>query len=449
MFNIKWVIPCFKRSIIVVLLFIFNAEVVKGDYVLTKQISEKLKQVDTFLLTEPNDALSTVDSLLLHQDLSDQDYGAIYLKKGWIQYKGLMEKDKSINSFYKALKYFRKTRDLDKQCLTLLNLGHAYRDLYRYNYAMEYYQKILLLEPKDHTYKIHAHYNIAHATRLNEAYDEAIIMQLQVVPMCVEENMTTVLVRSYLELGVCFARLEKWEIATEYYKDAFKLIRSSQIEQKGFEAKIYNSLGFISMKEYEFQLASDYFNKALEMSLLDNDNSLSIIVYNNLGNLALLNEKLEEAHDYYSKSISLDVKSTDFKQYIAALSELESISIKQNRTEDAYYYSRRQNEVTAPFVDLNEKLEMMNDQSKADQVLHNIEVFELEEQLYKTKTQIRYGIIIMMVILIIWGYSWFSKKRKVDAGVIGYLKERDMILRKLSDHLKLDEKTLKEFVNKP
>ncbi|MFY0689118.1 MAG: tetratricopeptide repeat protein [Cyclobacteriaceae bacterium] len=391
----------------------------------SKSVSDKLEEVKELIATQPNQSLVITNNLLELKELSKADLGEIYYQRGRIYFKGLHDKHESIINHYKALRYFRQLNDVERQYATLTYLGFAYKDLFRYDYALDYYNEILELDMNDVNSSLYTYYNIAKTLRLKGSYDSAITVHHGLIPSFKSRNMVEDLMKVYLELGACNIELGNWHEAQSSYEKVYQLASGHSQEQL-YMAKAISSLGYVYLQLEELPLAQQYLNQSLPYLQQEIEGLDLAIGYNNLGMMALRLSNEQAARKYFLIVADLDPSVHNTQEVILALGKLVDLSKEIGELNTALKYSEQLTDVMNPFVELASKLEILHAQYKAETVHMQIQAFELQESLLKSKLKNTYIFIILALFCLVGGFLAYriNRMRKVDAEVIQYLKRK-------------------------
>ncbi|MEM6830987.1 MAG: hypothetical protein AAF551_10775, partial [Bacteroidota bacterium] len=235
------------------------------------RVASKLAQLKEVRSDHPELALQLIDDFITNTDLRTEEKGDLYYEQGTIYLSDLHEKRKALLSLYLALEQYRSVRNPDKQYRVLRLLGHTYNELNRHDYAIDYYKEIFSLPVKDEVQLLYTKYNIARSFRLNEQYDTAITIQKDLVAVFKEKSRIIDLIDSYLEIGIGYICLEKWEKAQEGYKAVEQLLPKLSGNVTRYKSKVLGSLGFINLKKEEYHKAREYLSNATPLMLEEND----------------------------------------------------------------------------------------------------------------------------------------------------------------------------------
>ncbi|MEO9870331.1 MAG: hypothetical protein ABJQ69_03450 [Ekhidna sp.] len=405
-----------------------------------ERFDKELDEIKKLRLENPSQALEMIDTLLRSTDLSNDKKGSIYLQKGLALRSTFSKKDQALFEFYKSLKYFRKTGNIEGQHKALRLLGHTYNDLYHHDYALEYYSEILSLDLDDMKSILYARYNIARTLRLNKQFDSAIYLQKNLLIEFKNENLMIDLIDSHLEIGVSYIGLENWTEAQKHYEAVDNLLNNFEGEKRRYIAKVWGSLGFISMEQGDYIKAENYFSDATPLMIEANDLGMLTINYNDLALLELKKGNQDSAVHFFEKNMELDINSTGVEELINALNELIELSRKKGDSKKALAYSQRLIEITIPFIEQSKKLEKLHNLYKAETAHHAIENFELQESLLRAENRNTViGIILVFISVVAMVIFFrFKKRQTVDDSLIEALKEKYRLLNYISQKYDLD-----------
>jgi len=368
----------------------------------------------------------------------------------WLHPKNIFnKKDETLLSFYKALHYFRKSDNDERQYKTLNWLGHTYNELKHHILAIDYYQEILSLNLKEEKLKLYTRYNIARSLRLEGDYDSAIAIQKQLLTAFEKDQLILDVIDSHLELGVNYIGLENWDTARNHYNSVLE-VASSISNNTRYIAKSNGSLGFIFFKEGEFFESEKYLLSALEQFVALDDPFHLVLNYNNLGRLYFAMGRHDLSIANYKKSIALNRDSTDIEQLMEAYKSLIFLSEQNGDSGQMLFYSTKLIELTTPFIQKSKKLKTLHDQHQAETTKYLIDRFEMEETLRIARYQnVILIVLLLSVTLIGFGYFLYRKRQRSDSTYIELMKRRFRILILLCQKYGLDMRALeKEYDSK-
>lgn len=228
-----------------------------------------------------------------------------------------------------SIKYYKKSIKLNPNSKTYFNLGNIYKVLNQFNEAIENYENAIELNP---TY-IKAFSNLADTYHKKNELDQAILTYNRVIELNPTEAMF------YIDLGNIYFDKNKLNQAIENYKKATKLVPldidylmilavtyflNHEIENslKTFQDAIlidsdnidaHTNIGFIYIREEEYEKANEYIQKAWKLS-----EQKGYYAAKNIAHLSLLKEDRKTAIEKYKTAIPL------WKNFEAYLGELES-----------------------------------------------------------------------------------------------------------------------------
>ena len=107
----------------------------------------------------------------------------------------------------------------------------------------------------------------------------------------------------YFNIGVCYATLDKLELAISFYEHAESYWMESG--DRSYLASLYNNIGSVYGKRKELDKAREYFSKALDIREDIGDKTGSAITMSNLGNLNEDLGNIESALGFFIRSLEL------------------------------------------------------------------------------------------------------------------------------------------------
>ena len=274
-----------------------------------------------------------------------------YVLKGKI-YINLNQFENSLNSFSRSIKLGENSIEV------LYGLARAYKEMYKFDQALKYYNKALKLEPtaKSHYLLAKCLYSMGKKEYAIEIYDKAIKINPNYVEayfnkgICLSNinlkleaiNMYNKVIElnpnfvdAYFQRGYCYYNLKRYQKAMQemnkvleldhnyyqaYYEKGFCFQKMKRYEEaiieiskaiqqnKNFE-KAYFQRGYCCEIINDYNSAIEDYKKVIEL----NQNSYK--VYFRLGLCYLYKKKLNEALNMFDKTISLNRANYDAYYY--------------------------------------------------------------------------------------------------------------------------------------
>ncbi len=405
---------------------------------------EKAKEIRK---THPEKALSLLSDNLGIAELSEIARGEIYQLQGEIYYYELADKENALSHFYNAIRYFRESKNQELEYKSLVYIALSYKNLFHYDYAIDYYKEALALDQLDQAKRQIIRYNLARVLRLNKEYGksvktfEELISELEGSK---EEN--TLLISTKTALALALLDSGALERSQLIYEEILKYAEGAN--DSGRKSRAINSLGFIKLQQQQYEDAESYLIEGLALKDGSSDQQSLLMSYLNLGKLYIEIDQPDKALDYYREGSLLDVAAVNHKSMIRALRQLVSMAKDNNELADALGYQERIDQIQDPYVELSERLEILHSMYKAERVKHMHEQLELKDQLIASQNRNLIGALIFTgcLVLAFVGLFWQYRKLKVDHDLIGWLRKQSKLLfflqRKYNIDLEQAEKEL-------
>ncbi|HRD68441.1 MAG TPA: tetratricopeptide repeat protein, partial [Candidatus Competibacter sp.] len=135
--------------------------------------------------------------------------------------------------------------------------------------------------------------------------------------------------KTYLELGNVALKQEKFEVAEDWYQKALKIKEKRSTEYD--VAKVYSQLGTVALRQGKVKEAEDWYQKALAIFEKSSYEDEKATIYNQLGNFAA-DRALAQSDNAVAKKWYLKAK----KWYLKALNIKENRSGNQHSTALTY-----------------------------------------------------------------------------------------------------------------
>jgi tetratricopeptide (TPR) repeat protein len=125
-----------------------------------------------------------------------------------------------------------------------------------------------------------------------------------------DPDNTKVSAKIYMELGILYKQIEKYESANDYFKKALKLFEAEgSLTDQGWAVGNIGNIYYHFLEDYT--QAETYYKKALEIAEHMAHEYNRQVWSGNLGNLYLNQERYPEAKKYLDEALSLSVKIGD------------------------------------------------------------------------------------------------------------------------------------------
>jgi signal transduction histidine kinase len=259
-------------------------------------IEELLKQSLTLHKNEPRKALELADEAYRLSELIGYEEGkALSLNRAGQSCSILSDYTAAISKFNEALKIISVEPENPLHANIFHNMGIVYKNLGRYEEALNFYIKSLEIKKRA-------------GDRLGEAY-------------------------SLNNIGIVYKSIDNLEQALDY------LLKSLSIkEELGDEKSIYNTLsniGVVYLKLSDYRSARDFIFKGLHLMRKFNDRHAEANALNNLGMTYKEEGDYEKALKYYHKSLEIDRQIGDRHSESNAVNNIGLLYIFEGKYDEA------------------------------------------------------------------------------------------------------------------
>jgi signal transduction histidine kinase len=358
--------------------------------------------------------------------------------------------DSSLMFATHALSLAEKSGDKTRIANSLNMTGNAYYLLSDFTKSLDYYQRALKIRQK-----------------LGDSNDIA---------------------RSLNNIGAVHLQTHNYETALDYFNKALQIY--SGLGKDEIVLTLTNNIGGLYLEQEEFEKALEYLKKAYDLAIEINDEKMIIIALNNMGEVEGSLNQYDKALEYYVEAQQISEKVHDinslatillntgdiyvkkgqpdksFRYYAESLKyadTVNSISIKRDVYKSLYDIYNSSNdykkalgyyllyEAANDSVNSHESKLKINElelQYSAENFKNQIELLKRDNEINSLRlTKMRYGIILLVIILTLAGITWSVNlnrnrlKRETNNLLTQKNQELEAALRKLKD----SEMNLKEL----
>jgi signal transduction histidine kinase len=179
----------------------------------------------------------------------------------------------------------------------------------------------------------------SYATSFKGKYADALSVIEKSIPILEKTSNKTDLGFAYNQKGYLKERLGDIEQALKNYTKAVDFITPSDNSEASPKLTIvYNNLGGYYQRRGNYIQSLEYFNKTLELSEKQKDQTLTAICLSNIGNIRFFQKEYDKAIPYYEKSIVIRKKSDDYKGLAQVYNNLGGTLLSQNKNDEALPY---------------------------------------------------------------------------------------------------------------
>jgi tetratricopeptide (TPR) repeat protein len=190
-------------------------------------------------------------------------------------------------------------------------IARLYEDLFLYDKAIEYHQKIekICQESDDKAGLAETYNNIGIIYRKKGEWDRALEYYLKSEKFRIEVGNKAGLAASYNNIGLIYSIKGEWDKALEYYLKSEKIC--IEIGYNEGLATSYNNIGLIYSNKGEWDKALEYYFKSEKVSIEIGDKATLATTYSNIGGIYGNKGEWDKALEYYLKSEKISIEVGD------------------------------------------------------------------------------------------------------------------------------------------
>lgn len=280
--------------------------------------------------------------------------------------------NQAVIHYLDALKGFmpiESTKALSFQANICLSIGKIYRQHYRINEAIDFYDKGMeyALEALDQKAFVKLLHNKAVAYRKVGKLNKAKDLLYQKLEIIIDSDKSEELY-TYNQLGLVYRDLKSFEMALSYYHKIIDLDTGTQASLHRGQA--YHNMAITHQQQEDYTKAWSFFNKALtELEPLNKAKDL-FITYQDMASLALLQDRRSLAFSFANKATALLSKVPKTPMYYDQY-HLLSNCIGESNPRQALVYSNQYFTESQIFNALQEELIAQGEGYKMDLITTN------------------------------------------------------------------------------
>lgn len=400
-------------------------------------LQKRIAQVEK---SDPNEAISLIESAINNDNLSDSERAELFYSEGNINHSYLGDTEKSLLSFYNALRYFRLANNSIREHQTLIYLAILFQESNHYKYAIEYYIDAINVPDLDSTKIRYALYNLADAYRQDKQHQKALEILLDLDDYYTSVGKSKWLLLCKSNIGHTYYRDEQYEASKIAYNEVLAIIDTTS-DYRNLGSKSINSLGFLQLRLGNFSESEELLLQGLELKRQQKVSNHSLIVsYINLGQLYLETSKPNLAITYFTLAAGLDPKTVNYEYYIEALEELVNIASDNGDKDLIIKYKDRIIEIQKPLVAKSKRLEIFHDQYIAERAKYMYEKITLKDKLIVASNRTIVSVIFFSIVTIcLVAYLLFQYgKIRTQGGLLPKLALKDKLLNFIVTRYNLD-----------
>ncbi|AFY44676.1 tetratricopeptide repeat protein [Nostoc sp. PCC 7107] len=144
---------------------------------------------------------------------------------------------------------------------------------------------------------------------------------------------------AYYQLGIVAQEQRQFDVAVDYYKKALKIFEDAGDFYSA--AREYHQLGIVAQEQRQFDVAVDYYKKTLKIYEDAGNFYYAATVYHQLGAVAEKQRQFDVAVDYYKKALKIKEDAGDFYSAATDYHQLGNIAYKQRQFDVAVDYYKK------------------------------------------------------------------------------------------------------------
>jgi predicted ATPase len=264
-----------------------------------------------------------------HEKEQPNQLSEIYNKLAFSQSIIGDRKEAEIN-LNKALKYCRKTKDKDNESLILMSMGNLYGDMGRWDKAIEYFKKGLLISEEIDNLRRKARIinNIGVINLFKGNTSTGYVNLKESLNLCETIKAEDIYIMSLNNMGIYYDIVGKWRKAIVVYKNSLAISKKNKniIEM----SNTMGNLGFAYSSLNKSEQAIYYFKESIKISERIGDIYNKGINYIHLGEEYLRKDKFKEVKYYISHAEKI-FKELEDKLGLADIFKLKAILCKKQK----------------------------------------------------------------------------------------------------------------------
>lgn len=292
--------------------------------------------------------LNAIDSLLIFADNLkldgiDQRFNALKEYAHGEYYYEMYDLATSLNYAIEAIYIYTLESDEDVLLLSKsYNLaGLCSEQLYRYEKALEYYEKgISLAQQIDNKPQLAELYSNRSFVYYGMGDFSTAIANLEAAnEINIEIKDTVNLSKDLNNLGYIYTSWQKYDTGIEYYQKALDYSMQKGIAERS--AICNNNIGMNYFQQGEFDLAEEYILRALK---IDEENGFDLNIakrYNNLGLIYYQQGKVDESIEHFEIAADVFLEKGDSSSYAKSIINIADIYFQLQRNTEAFQYLQK------------------------------------------------------------------------------------------------------------
>ena len=291
---------------------------------LRPNIKDKLDALDTLTLTQPEQSLLDLDSLLIYSDLTTLERAMLLFKKGEALY--LNDKyHEAFNVHLKAYALFSELKDKYNESRSLITLSGAALHMGDIETSQVYALKALHLaqligdkrvEGKAYNQLFSLHFKL-------KDYDKALTYIKATDSLYSKTTDTTSIIAIKSNVASVYLQLKQYNKALNSYSEAMSLSQSNRNPKT--LVSVLNNIGYTYIEAGEYNMAETFLRGAIQLN--KNIKVINAAPYKGLGSMFLLSKKNDSAQVNYIKALKIYATNNNIKEEIEVRDKLIAIAI--------------------------------------------------------------------------------------------------------------------------
>jgi len=240
------------------------------------------------------------------------------------------ERKESETNLTKALEYCRKIRDKDNESLILMNMGNLYGDMGKWDKAIEYFKRSLLISEEVNNLRRKARIikSIGLAYLFKGDTERGYKYLKESLTLCESIKAEEIYIMVLNNMGIYYDIVGEWRKALEVYKNSLAISKKNNniIEM----SNTMGNLGFAYSSLNKSEQAIYYFKESIKISERIGDIYNKGINYIHLGEEYLRKDKFKEVKYYISNAEKI-FKELEDKLGLADIFKLKAILCKKQK----------------------------------------------------------------------------------------------------------------------
>ncbi len=342
----------------------------------------------------------------------------LYKSKGQIYEIKLMN-ERSLLYYRKAYDEFIRLEDFTQIGDCALKMGNLYYDMANYSEAYFFYMQSLNASERenDRLGMAKMENNLGNVSQDMGRLNDAEKHYLRAYNIYHEVGLSTEEYGALGNIGLIFFERELYDSALFYFQGVMNQLNPDSIKSSveyNILAGVYNNTALTYNELGERQLSMDYFRRALDLALKENDQGTVGTVYVNLGSLYGEMGNEESALYYLHRALRIAQQRKYRSLELEVYEELARLHAKPGSYASAYNWQLRYDTLYKELFNEDQSEKIMQLRSRYEQEISEKEIQQLQSESQVQRMLNKLFIIFIVIILalaIIIAINLRSKKR--------------------------------------